>query len=132
MPDYKPGILTNFFKRFVKTTEETINDGLDDVVEVMQDYPPELPDQKYVRTYSFRDAWNVSYSQSAFTIKNFVQQKGVNYAGYVVGNAIGERQAGIHAGRWKVFRKVFDSMFDKLPQRIKKRVIVFAPFVSND
>lgn len=132
MPAFKKGILSNFFQGLSKTADETVVDTLRDVVDIMQAYPPERPNQKYIRTYTFRDAWNVTQLPDAFEIENFAEQNGIVYAGWVVGNARGNMQADVHAGRWKVFKEVFDKAILNIPYSIRERLTVTFPFVSKD
>jgi hypothetical protein len=107
--------------------KEAINDGTRIrlvetallIVRRMQIYPPPPPRSKYVRTYRFKNAWRTSEVPGGVSIRNAVTDKrGRMYPVYVVGDAEGEGQAQVHAGRWPVFARVTDDALDRLPVAI--------------
>ncbi len=110
----------------LKAAEEAFGD----VASVMKDYPPKRPNQKYVRTFTFMRAWHVQRKPKYTQITNYAEQRGVNYAGYVVGNALGYKQAWMHAGRWKSFRKLIDLRFEKINESVKKWFRLESKFVE--
>ena len=60
-------------------------------------YPPELPDQKYIRTGDYGNSWRiVSNDGLSYTLRS----DGVDYAHWVGGYSDGTGQALIHAFRW--------------------------------
>jgi len=62
-------------------------------------YPPELPNQKYIRTYQFKNSWFYKKADIArYKIINDARnpKSGEFYAGWVAGT----KQAPIHIGRW--------------------------------
>lgn len=75
--------------------------------------PPELPNQKYIRTHRYHYSWKVTKNKAkSYTLKS----SGVKYAPYVGGKVDGTGQAMIHAGRWI---RVSDAM-----QRAARKFIV--------
>lgn len=72
-------------------------------------YAPKRPNQRYVRTGRFGRAWSSGRSgNTGVKITNRAQQNGRIYPGYVVGDGAGQNQAGVHRGRWDVYRDVVD------------------------
>jgi hypothetical protein len=69
-------------------------------------YPRERPKQKYVRTYTLRNSWEVRATNSQWDRVNITNP--TPYAGYVVGD---NDQAWMHAGRWRTVTK---NMMDNL------------------
>jgi hypothetical protein len=97
--------LANIKAEIPRIAEKTIKKIADGIVREMRNYPPERAGQKYVRTYRFRDSWNVKKLVSGYTVTTSSK-----YANYVVGTpagAIGNGgQAWMHVGRWLLFRDV--------------------------
>lgn len=84
----------------------------------MIDYPPERRNQKYERTYRFRDAWQIESVQDGIEISNKTP-----YAGYVVGDNAGMGQAWMHIStdqgkRWPLFYDAIYEQLNKLPDDI--------------
>ena len=72
-------------------------------------YPAKRPGQKYVRTGRMASSWRVDRRGKGVVISNSARGKsGQFYAGHVVGNAKGERQAWMHRGRWYLGKNVID------------------------
>lgn len=67
----------------------------------MQDYPPELPGQRYIRTFTLRGGWTgtVLYEPSGLHggLTGRIRNANVPYNVYVQND---RRQARIHRGRW--------------------------------
>lgn len=61
-----------------------------------QHYPPELPGQRYVRTFRLRNSWQQRVVMQG-DVLGTVESVGVKYAPYVQSH---EDQAQIHRGRW--------------------------------
>ncbi len=77
-------------------------------------YPPELPEQKYVRTFNLKNSWDAEpQGFGRYEIINTARnpKTGDLYAGWVVG----VDQAAIHKGRWwqagKIVRKIAFEIF---------------------
>ncbi len=95
------------------------------IVRRLQIYPPPPPRSRYVRTYRFKNAWRVAEQPDGYSISNAVRgSRNRPYAAYVTGNAEGESQATIHAGRWPVFRDVVDDALDRFPLAILRDLTV--------
>ncbi len=95
------------------------------IVRRMQIYPPPPPKSKYVRTYRFKNAWRTSEVPGGIAIRNAVtDRRGRLYPVYVVGDAEGQGQAQVHAGRWPVFRQVTDDAVQRLPLAILRDITI--------
>ena len=71
-------------------------------------YPPERPNQVYVRTGRFGRSWKyLALGNSAHMIRNNATFEGITYASFVVGNGNGGGQAKIHEGRWWLAKPAF-------------------------
>lgn len=66
-----------------------------DVQRMAQVYPPELPNQRYRRTFALRGSWR---QRRAGPTELHVESAGVVYAPWVQG---APTQARIHRGRWQ-------------------------------
>jgi hypothetical protein len=133
-----PGTFTEYGRKTLKDLVRKVNklpfdfirSSMESVVKVMQKYPRKRPFQKYIRTDTFKNAWELNRTPSYFEIKNFAEQKGIVYPSYVVGDATGQGQAWMHVGRWKVFRQVFEDVFSRLPKSIYDRLKVSHPYIK--
>jgi hypothetical protein len=82
--------------------------GLDAVngmlLRVAQVYPPAVPGSTYVRTETLRDGWEPigPFAAGEQGVGGVVNE--VDYADYVMG----DRQAGVHQGRWKTAEQIRD------------------------
>lgn len=80
------------------------------IQELILSYPPELPDQKYVRTYELMGGWNYHGpidepdGSISFTItNNATDPSGRVYAGLVQDE---NRQLLVHQGRWPTVQEI--------------------------
>ena len=106
-----------------ESAAKEIPDKLDKVIKTMQKYPAKRPGQKYKRTYKLRDNWKVEKDgKKKWKISNRARFKGKEYPHYVVGDALGNRQAWMHKGRWKVFREVLDKSIGQIMTGVEGRV----------
>lgn len=80
-------------------------------------YPPKRPGQRYVRTYRLRNGWTVTAKGKGVTIANRMP-----YAGYVMGDARGQRQAWMHRGRWPLVKTIIDKERPRLKAGIEDEV----------
>lgn len=112
-----------------KATLEAIDETAAGVIKTMQKYPKKLPNQKYVRTFTLKNAWKKTKSgttRKGFVISNNATLKGRKYARYVVGDAKGNWQnQKVHAGRWKLFKDVLEKAVLKLKKRIQEKIKVY-------
>lgn len=75
-------------------------------------YPPELPGQRYVRTFTLARSWEQEQiGPGRWEIRNVASQRGREYAEYVVGEP--EDQADIHRGRWWTGREKIEEHFER-------------------
>lgn len=91
------------------------------VIKQMQDYPPERPAQKYVRTYEFKKTWRIKPTPKGARLSSSFDK-----SMYVVGDAVGKGQAWMHVGRWLLFRDVVDYEMTKLNDTVEKHIVVRA------
>ena len=79
-------------------------------------YPPRLPFQRYVRTGRLANSWRVvgSGKNGASIQNNATGPAGQVYPVYVIGDAQGKSQAGIHKNRWWIARNVIEGQVPKL------------------
>ena len=101
-------------------------DAMVRITSKMKKYPPERPNQRYVRTFKFRNSWSVNRTDAGYVIKNSASRKGREYGHWVVGNAYGTTQAWMHQGRWQLFRDVVDDEIDKLPKEVADKIDLVA------
>lgn len=78
-------------------------------------YPPELPGQRYIRTYNLKHGFrDIHLSRGEWLIFNEME-----YSSYVVGTP--DEQAAIHAGRWWVAREVVEERVPDLEDVLAAR-----------
>jgi hypothetical protein len=101
--------------------EDVIEQALDRAIEAEplrlreEPYPPRLPGQKYVRTFTLANSWRYDkLGPGRWLISNAATERGKQYASYVVGEETD--QADIHRGRWWVGREKVESHVKKLMQ----------------
>lgn len=82
-----------------------LNDEADLLVTDEQQYPPELPNQQYVRTNHLRD---MTYHNPAQRSGNSFEVDAISEAEYA-GAVVGEQQGKAFAGRWRKFKKVAEA-----------------------
>ena len=87
------------------------------IVRRMKVYPPERPNQTYIRTGTLGGGWSITSRIDGYTISNSTP-----YTKYVVGNAYGLEQAWMHQGRWNLLRDVSDEEVGKLPAAIEDNI----------
>ena len=76
---------------------------------------PEPPNSGYQRTGNLgRSAYVEQDGLSSRLIVNAYSPGGQEYGVYVVGDAAGQGQAAIHAGRWPTLRSAVDAQIDQL------------------
>ncbi len=109
-----------------KIGRRNIRTVMNRIVRKAQAYPAELPGQVYRRTGRLFYSWKIEEVQSGYAISNTAAFRGRAYAQWVVGDAYGTRQAGIHQGRWSLFRDVVDEEVAKLPPEIEDEIQMVA------
>jgi hypothetical protein len=83
------------------------------IVRRMKEYPPERPNQTYIRTGTLGGGWMVISNPNGYSVQN-----NTPYTPFVVGNAYGLEQAWMHQGRWQLLRDVTEDEVSKLPEAI--------------
>lgn len=86
-------------------------------------YPPERPNQKYVRTYKLRRGWKVSIKRIDANSFALVVSNATEYTSFVVGSlaqtesAAASFQAAVHRNRWElgfnIVQRWFESYLDE-------------------
>lgn len=99
--------------------EATLNDEADLLVADEQQYPPELPNQRYARTGHLK---NMTYHNPAQRGGNAVTVEMFSDAEYA-GAVVGENQASAFAGRWRKFKKVAQDRRPAITAAVRAAVI---------
>ncbi len=107
--------LQNLRADIPKIAKNNIENVFKRAVKQMKEYPPERPNQTYIRTYEFKNSWQIIPMATGFKVTNTATRRGTRYPFYVVGDAVGQGQAWMHVGRWLLFRDVLDFEMTKLP-----------------
>lgn len=117
--------LENLRAAVPKVATSRMRAAAEDIVDRMQDYPPERPKQKYKRTFLFRKSWKITKTASGNRVSNTATRKGKHYPPFVVGTATQpDAQAWMHKGRWKLFAAVVNYVVSKLPKLVQDHVYV--------
>ncbi len=104
-------------------TSKRLERGGKTIIERTSWYPPEMPNQRYVwtniygTTFTLKklSVWNIEMTSDA-------RQGGRGYSHWVGGGEEGLQQAGIHVGRWRLFRQETDKEVEKIAKDIDKMV----------
>ena len=98
-----------------KESFEIIREPLLDTLRI---YPPELPNQKYIRTFKLRRGWKAGIQRIDHNRFAIVVSNDVEYTSFVVGS-LSEAlalavsfQADIHRGRWELATLTVQHQFD--------------------
>lgn len=95
-------------------------DKMNVIAESMRKYPPPPVGSRYKRTYRLRKSVKILKLNNGYAVEIDPVQRGRHYAKYVIGNARGEEQAQIHAGRWHVFKNVVDYHLRRMPDDVER------------
>ena len=87
-----------------KLPKKEIREEVEAAMEAARTYPPELPKQKYVRTYTYFRSFRIKPAGRGYTLTSRATQKGREYTKYVGADAKGLGQAKIHIGRWPIIK----------------------------
>ncbi|MGH9158201.1 MAG: hypothetical protein ACRD1K_20725 [Acidimicrobiales bacterium] len=102
-----------------KIGRQSVYETMQRIVRIMKPYPPPPPGSTYRRTMRLKGSWRIQAAgATGYTVKNIAARRGRRYSVYVIGDASGKRQAGIHAGRWKLLRFVAENEVRKMPKAI--------------
>lgn len=104
--------------------------------DVVDPYPPELPGQKYIRTFKRQAATRVvaASGNNQYTSKYTIQStpnygRGQTGNPYVLGDAKGQGQAAIHRGRWKT---LYSAMSAAVGRIVAKGQEYFRAVIERD
>lgn len=90
-------------------------DHLDGKLYGMDNYAPPPANSKYIRTGNLGRNWGLMrHGKTGVRFFNMT-----SYAGYVVGDGQGNKQAAIHAGRWWLARKRTEAALPEAQKRIR-------------
>lgn len=90
----------------------------DDVIPNAQQYPPERPHQKYIRTFMLRDSWSRTTPQRQGQGWRIVVYNPTDYAPDVVGN-----QQGLYfVNRWRTIRQIRNEVMPMVYARVAAAV----------
>lgn len=87
----------------------------DAIVTEAQDYPPELPNQRYVRTFKLRDSWRRMAAQRQGKSVTVNVSNPIEYGPDVMG----EQQGFFFVGRWKRLRAIGEAQRGALQARAR-------------
>ena len=113
-----------FHDLFFDSGKTAFNTKREPLLDELQYYPPELPNQRYVRTYRLRNGWTVTIkrlSKSKFMIE---VKNDTDYATDVMGSlALSPSEAGrfqhdIHKGRWQLTTVVLQEQYTEFLQEL--------------
>lgn len=99
--------------------EAILNDEADTIIALGQDYPPERPGQKYVRTFDIRDSYRkepVKRSGQAIEITIVNESEHAE-------PVIGRDQAPIHQGRWKKLKTIGEERLSVIRTAVQAAVV---------
>jgi hypothetical protein len=99
--------------------EDALNTEADLIVADEQQYPPELPNQRYVRTFNLRDKTRKLPARRGSGGFDVTIESGADYASEVVGAK--QRQAFV--GRWRLFKTVALEHLPALRARVQSAVV---------
>src|SRR5262245_22951495 len=97
-------------------------DGGELLLEDMQEYPPELPNQEYERTFDLRRSWSrgqVEQQSSSLVLRVTSDPDQAPYNRFVQSDAY---QARIHQGRWQTLGSVCQRRQSDIQQMFADRV----------
>jgi hypothetical protein len=99
--------------------EDALNDEADLLVADEQQYPAEVPGQRYVRTDHLKD---MTYHHPAQRSGNTIFVDVASDAEYA-GAVVGEDQAPAFAGRWRKFKKVATDRKPRIAAALQAAII---------
>lgn len=101
-------------KKVIKPIMEAARDEV-------RDYPPERPGQKYIRTGKRYAATKLESVDKGYRIVSNPRYAGGQTGNpYVIGDAMGQGQAWMHKGRWKLLADVMLKARDKIVETARE------------
>lgn len=132
----------DFPKIALETGQEVFKVQREPLLDTLRFYPPELPNQKYVRTYTLRRGWKAYIQVINPNSYAVVVSNDTDYTSFVVGSlAIAESvaasfQADIHRGRWELATKTVGAAFAEFlkgyDQRIAQKLAKFGTVTRRE
>lgn len=123
--------ISQFAKEYNKLAYEAGQEAFSAIREPLLDelkfYPPELPNQRYVRTYRLRRGWKAGVKRINGNTYSLVVSNDTEYTAFVVGSlaktvsAAQRFQAAIHRGRWLLATETVQFWFNAYLEEIDKR-----------
>jgi hypothetical protein len=98
--------------------QRDVGDAMDLIAADAADYPPELPNQRYIRTGNLGRGWTDGNTlfQGGPTMLEAVRENSVEYAPDVMGAA---DQKAIFAGRWRTNEQLMDAWEARVAQMVE-------------
>jgi hypothetical protein len=84
-----------------------------------RDYPPELPNQRYRRTFRLRGGWSHRVQRLPNGVQALTTNRGVLYNIWVQNEG---QQAAIHRGRWQTDQQILDNRTPGILQNFDEAV----------
>jgi len=111
-------VLRDFQRIRLDALQGEIADILEDMGKDAAVYPPELPNQRYQRTYRLQDGWLDSIPTLALQVMTLtgVLENSVPYGPDVMSI---EDQATIHVGRWRVTDQIMAAWEERAALRVE-------------
>lgn len=104
-----------------KLPKKEIKEEMEAAMEAARLYPPELPNQKYIRTGTYYRSFKLRPNGTGYTLSSDAVQKGRHYTPYVGGAADGTGQAIIHVGRWFRIKDAVSAAAERIRQRAEEK-----------
>ena len=123
-------LVKDFPKIALETGREAFAVQREPLLDTLKFYPPELPNQKYIRTYRLRRGWKAYIEKINGNKFAFVVSNNTEYASMVVGSLAqavsiaASFQADIHRGRWKLATTTVGLAFDDFLKEYDKQLSV--------
>jgi hypothetical protein len=118
-PDVTPTITDLERLRDISPLAPDMLAAADVVITDARTYPPELPDQRYVRSGDLGDGWDRQISIAGPTLLVVDITNPTPYGPYVQGD---EEQAPVHMGRWKTETQLLDGAADRIAEILEAGV----------
>lgn len=118
-------VLVSKFKEATLAIEnlpkKEIKEEMTAALEAARTYPDELPNQGYVRTFTYYRSFKLTPAGKGYTLSSNAQQKGRYYTRYVGGMADGSGQARIHIGRWPRIKYEVSAAVERIRLRAEQK-----------
>lgn len=115
---------SNFHDLFFDSGKTAFNTIREPLLDELQFYPPELPNQRYVRTYRLRNGWTVTIKRINKTSFMIEVKNPTEYTSDVMGSLAlspseaASFQSDIHQGRWQLATVVLQEQYTEFLQEL--------------